>query len=276
MIEGAHIGGVFATEVLSPDAFWRSVTERTELGCHVLLVDISARPHDLDPGRAVLRDLLCDAERARLAGFRIADAAWEYEASHVALRLAVGRYLETPAGEVRFRNPADPFAPPEPIGAGFRRCRASLSHCRRFAAVALSPEQAVGIDVELFSRAGEALSVVRQFLSDVELMGVSAMPSESRPGASLLAWCLKEAALKSSGTGFQTDPRTVRIGFHAGRWTIGAPAVLAVGEVLYSSVTLRHPAAKDACVALALERGPVPVFMSCVTLQELVGIAAGS
>jgi phosphopantetheinyl transferase len=262
-------------EVQPLDAFWRSLGEHASPSCHVLLVDISA-PGAPGHGPAALRDLLCSAERERLHRFRVAEAAWEYEASHVALRMALGRVLATPASEIRFRNPADPASPPEPIGAALRECRASLSHCRRFAAVAICHEQAVGVDVELLSQAGEALGVVRQFLSEAEMAELSATPSEDRPELALSAWCLKEAVLKSAGTGFQTDPRTVRLNIDPALRIGDEHAQVSIGDTHFWSAILKHPAAPDACIALSLEHRRLPVLICCATFHELVGIAAGS
>ncbi|SEP49298.1 Phosphopantetheinyl transferase [Rhodospirillales bacterium URHD0017] len=256
------------------DAFWGSLGGPSNDECHLALVDISRPTRHSGLAEGAWRDVLCGAERTRLDAFKSAAAAWEYEASHVALRLILERCLKIPASKIQFRRPGVPFQAPELVDIGSHAIKASLSHSGRFAAIATSRSSAVGADVEPLSRAKDAYEVVHMFLCDEELACLAEMSTGRRMAAALRAWCMKEAVLKAAGAGFQIDPTTIWLNIkHPGvpqLTSIKAPA----GDLALSVCSAVVPTRPEALVALAVEPTIRSIQVSCLSLEELVAAAS--
>ncbi len=253
-------------------AIWQSLGRAASDTAYVMLVDISDDAGSDLLEKPIIYELLCVEERARLEAFEQQDRAWEYGASHAALRILLGRCLGLPPAEVRFRRPGEPFVPPEPVFAGPGRWGASLSHAAPFAAIGLAFDRAVGVDVEPTSHGQVALQSVGQFLCTEEVSQLAVIPAKDRAEVALRAWCLKEAAFKALGTGFGTDPKSIRLNIDP---TVSKQRVLAPagGQIALSLQILRNAAA-SAVVGLAIEHDNPSVIFSYAPLSTILKYGA--
>lgn len=256
------------------DAVWQALPAAAGDRCFVVLVGIGEPAVASRALRGSVRDMLCAEERARLDAFTGAEAAWEYAASHGALRLLLGRCLGVPAASVTFSNPGTPFVAPDPVDAGPHRWRASLSHSAPFAAIGLAEGGAVGVDVEPLRRETTAREAAGQFLCAEEAARLAELPARDQGAAALRAWCLKEAALKALGVGFGTDPKSIRLHIDPPAACKQAVVPAGGGAPLYLWA-LRYPSSSSsaaAWVALALENESASVVLTDTALDALLRI----
>lgn len=113
------------------------------------------------------------------------------------LRLLLGAYLGCPGHEVRLSRTDRgkpvldrPAAGPEP---GF-----SLSHSRRWTAIAVGPEP-LGLDIEELDRPLRARALGRRWFSAAEAECLEQTAEESRPECFLRFWTAREAMIKAVG-----------------------------------------------------------------------------
>ena len=222
--------------------------------CSVLVIrDTACNACDLPDDQAAagwsferVAAILSAGENARVARLRALHqvaaqrTAREYAISHALLRIALGRRLGIPAGQVALASPGEPFVAPA-LADPAAKVQISLSHAGGFIAIALSTGSAVGIDIEPTSRT-DALEAADRFLSPEEMAYLDSLASRDRHTAALEAWCLKEAVLKASGDGLATDPRSFSVlGALADRGSVAAVLLPASGW------PDPHPARPDAC-----------------------------
>src|SRR6516162_7336519 len=91
-----------------------------------------------------VHDLLDPEEQQRAARFKVDAARKQFIVSHAFLRLALERYLEIPAREIKFRVSA--YGKPDLDLA--TDLTFNLSHTEGTAVLALARERRVGVDVE--------------------------------------------------------------------------------------------------------------------------------
>jgi len=87
----------------------------------------------------------------------------------------------------------------------------NVSHSENLAAIALTREQPVGIDVEAIDATREVLPLARTAFSPAERSALSAMTSEQQILAFFRGWTRKEAYLKLLGTGFSLSPESFTV-----------------------------------------------------------------
>lgn len=87
----------------------------------------------------------------------------------------------------------------------------NVSHSENLAAIALTHEQPVGIDVEVIDGTREVLPLARTAFSPAERIALSAMTSEQQILAFFRGWTRKEAYLKLLGTGFSLSPESFTV-----------------------------------------------------------------
>ncbi len=114
---------------------------------------------------------------------------------HKRLQHLAGRHLllllepNIPLADIKVASTRKPFLPKEPF-------HFSISHCGNYAAVIVSKENRVGVDVEVIS--DKAFRLARKFLSPAEM---SILPYGALPKFYTLAWSVKEALFKWDGNG---------------------------------------------------------------------------
>lgn len=115
---------------------------------------------------------------------------------HKRLQHLSGRYLlrhlypDFPLSLIRIADTKKPFLEDEAV-------HFSISHCGDHAAVILSPQKRVGVDIELVS--DKVARLEKKFLSDGEVVHTGGTIAPGR--RSTLAWSCKEAVFKWYGLG---------------------------------------------------------------------------
>ena len=85
----------------------------------------------------------------------------------------------------------------------------STASAGNIAALALAPHRRLGIDLAHIDPAHATLDAARIFMHPDELAAHAALPPTAQPQHFFQLWTRKEALLKTLGTGFATDPRTI-------------------------------------------------------------------
>jgi len=132
---------------------------------------------------------------------------------HKRLQHLAGRYLlqhlypDFPYHLIEIADTRKPFLPNEEY-------HFSISHCGNYAAVIISKEHQVGIDIELLTERVERIK--HKFLNEEELIAINNMQSaigkneltDKRINLLTLLWCCKEAVFKwygSAGVDFREE-----------------------------------------------------------------------
>lgn len=114
--------------------------------------------------------------------------------SHVRMRALLGAHLGVPAAEVKFEETehGKPFLAGGPFF--------NLSHSHNLAALAISEEVDLGLDIE-HVRAIEGPEIARRFFSARECAALSAHAGGDYEEAFYRCWTRKEAYVKAQGEG---------------------------------------------------------------------------
>jgi 4'-phosphopantetheinyl transferase len=86
----------------------------------------------------------------------------------------------------------------------------NVTHSGDWGAIALHPQQPVGIDLETIRPLPNALDLARRFFCPAEAEAIAALPPASQAAAFFTLWTRKEAYLKATGAGI-TGLKTVEI-----------------------------------------------------------------
>lgn len=152
----------------------------------------------LDPGPAIVArclDLLDDAERAQLSRFASPELARRYAVAHGAVREVLGALVcARPAG-LRYRTGR--WGKPELDG--YPDVRHNLSHSGELALLAVSPDQAVGVDVERLRPTLRARALADRYFLPAEARAVARRAAADQPWWYLRFWTRKEACGKAYG-----------------------------------------------------------------------------
>ncbi len=167
--------------------------------------DIDLWRVDLDSDPASIEeefDLLSTDERARADRFVFAKDRNHFVAGRAALRKIIGGYLKVAPNEVAFyvRQYGKPYVAGEDGGLRF-----NVSHSNGIAAIAVSQDREVGVDVEFVDRRFDVFSVASTALSAAEVSRIKSLPSELHAEAFFAAWTRKEALLKAVGDGLSSS-----------------------------------------------------------------------
>jgi len=87
----------------------------------------------------------------------------------------------------------------------------NLSHSRRFAVLAVSLDQELGIDVESREREVDALQLGKRVFTTDELGILTRLDNEACRHTFFQYWTAKEAILKATGHGLSVDPREIEV-----------------------------------------------------------------
>ncbi|MEL7030449.1 MAG: 4'-phosphopantetheinyl transferase superfamily protein, partial [Pseudomonadota bacterium] len=210
-----------------------------------------------------LAQILDDLEMSRWRRLRRADAAARFAASHVALRVILGRVLGQAPHEIRFAQEENG----KPTLAD-RELQFNLAHSGDVALVAVGGRRALGVDVEEIRRVPNLASMIRFACTPVEKQEIEDAPDEAaRTKLFLEHWVRKEAAAKAVGQGLRIPLK--RIEFVSNVWRAPAcpPAAASV-------VHVQEAQCPGALAALASLDQPCRFQMHCFCWRstEAVGI----
>ncbi len=115
------------------------------------------------------------------------------------LRLLLGSYLGCPGKDVRIQRGA--HGKPELVpGSARPSLQFSLSHSGDWLAVAVTRDQALGVDIERQRELPRALALARRFLSGAEAERIESLPEPDRAQLFFRLWSRREALIKAMGS----------------------------------------------------------------------------
>jgi 4'-phosphopantetheinyl transferase len=200
---------------------------------------------DGSPAEEDLR-ILDELERKRVARFRFPVDQVRYAVCHANLRRILGSYVGLAPESVGFREGAG--GKPE---LADKSLRFNLSHSKSVAALAVSMDVEVGVDVEDIRPIDT--DVAKRYFSPAENASLAALGGWERLEAFYRCWTRKEAILKAEGVGLRTPLDWFDVSLREGE----AAAVLGVRpEAAFRSRWLLHSlaVAEGTMGALAVDR----------------------
>lgn len=158
---------------------------------------------DLDlhrPCVQTLASVLSPDEVERADRFRFQADRERFIVGRALLRTLVGRYLDVPAGDLRFdyNSHGKPSLASEGLDTAVRF---NLSHTQSLAVFAITRGREVGVDLEMVREDFEWEPVARQVLSHAEIAFISAFPPRDQTRMFFVFWTRKEALAKALGRG---------------------------------------------------------------------------
>ena len=170
-------------------------------------------------GLALLSQTLSDEERARAARFHFERDRSVYIVGHALMRDMLARAVGGSAHDFAFTTGAH-GKPEAVLAASAPRLRINLSHTRGLAAVAMTQDVDVGVDVEWMSRDSDLLNIAERFFAVDERRQLALAAETDRRDCFFAFWTLKEAYIKAIGLGlampladFSFQLETLRIAF---------------------------------------------------------------
>jgi 4'-phosphopantetheinyl transferase len=139
-------------------------------------------------------------ERQRAQRFRFDRDRNRFIVRRAVLRMLLGEYLESPAGDIAFvyRALGKPALAP-----AFDRHRLSFnaSHSHDLAVVAVAFDRTLGVDVEWVRPLVDLEAIARRFFAPRENLALNRVAPAERVQAFFNCWTRKEAFVKASGEG---------------------------------------------------------------------------
>lgn len=175
------------------DDDWQPASPNLELGAadvHVWRADLDLPPERLSE----LASELAADERERAEPFRLASLPARFLAARGQLRQILGRYLNMPPEQLRFRY--GPSGKPVLAGAAERELEFNLSHSDALALVAVTRIGRIGIDVERRRADLDVDEIAERFFSPRECAFLREQGSEARRLEFYRCWALKETCIR--------------------------------------------------------------------------------
>ncbi len=149
---------------------------------------------------SVLTGLLSDAERTRADRFHFERDRNSYILAHALCRGLLS--VCTARAPHSFSFDAGDYGKPEVVAPpGEGRLRVNISHTRGMAAVALTVDHDIGVDVEWLGRNVGATAIADSHFAQCEQAVLAAAPEARKIETFLAFWTLKEAYVKAIGKG---------------------------------------------------------------------------
>ena len=144
-------------------------------------------------------------EQSRGARFVFEKDRRLFLAAHVLVRSVLSKYAAVAPSEWRFES--EPGGKPRISGpAGVPALRFNLSHTHGLAAVAVTLDDEIGVDVERITSPVD-MDLARNCFSPGEIAWLDSTPAAEQPNRFFEIWTLKEAYLKARGTGLSLPLR---------------------------------------------------------------------
>jgi 4'-phosphopantetheinyl transferase len=144
--------------------------------------------------------LLSRDEQARADRFRFEQERRRFIVGRGALRIILGRYLNSPPEKIKFEYHAH-GKPSLSDGLLQPELHFNLSHSGEMALLAVVKRREVGIDIETLRPNLDAGKLANQFFSPAEKAELETLPSDRRLASFFSGWTRKEAYLKARGEG---------------------------------------------------------------------------
>jgi len=155
-----------------------------------------------------LRSVLCASERERLAKFTREEDQIRFAETRMFLRSTIGQYTGEEPRNVRFSYGHKG----KPVLVDHPWLKFNLSHTLDYAAIAVTRDCHVGVDLESVHRKVTNLSrLAARKLATSEWERIKSCDESSRTVQFLRAWTRKEAFIKATGEGLSRDLKTVEV-----------------------------------------------------------------
>jgi 4'-phosphopantetheinyl transferase len=148
-------------------------------------------------GTGVGDGVLSHEEIARAERLRSVERRTQFKASRAALRLLLGRYLETDPAALELV--AGPHGKPKLLDKG--HLAFSVSHANTITVIAIARDIEIGIDIEVLRDVPDCELLARRFFAPVEAAALSLLGPTRHSAGFLTAWTRKEAIAKACGEG---------------------------------------------------------------------------
>lgn len=191
--------------------------------------------------------ILDEAEMQRWHRFRRPADRYHYGAAHELLRRTLSHYANIPPEDWRFTGAHG--ARPELIGhCAFTGPRFSLTHSTGIVACAVARTHPIGLDAESVCHADAPMALAEEFFAAEEVTFLRGLPPDELIRAFLQIWTLKEAYLKSLGTGLALALRSFTV-------SINPPAVEPRGTSSTAWVATSRWISDEHVVSVTVPRG---------------------
>ncbi len=191
------------------------------------------------------------SEIERASRFRFEMHRRRFIAARHALRVILAGYLDANPSSLSFAygDHGKPSVEGSPL-------HFNLSHSGDAAALAVSTDRELGLDIEEMRPAQDLLDVARNFFAQAEVASIAVLPLSDRPQAFYRCWTRKEAYIKARGEGLAIplDSFTVPTGEDTGGRLLSS--CLGQSELLRWNL-YSLPCRPGLAGALAVESGPV-------------------
>lgn len=159
---------------------------------------------------------LSEEELSRASRFRFPELTNRYVAAHGWLRQLLGSYVGQPPCALEFCQGPN-GKPALLLGSNPGGIQFNMAHSGALAAIAITRDVAIGVDIELVHPIEEIPELVSQFFSQRESALFQVLPEAKRLEAFFNLWTRKEAWLKATGEGIGHLLNQVEVTFEPGR-----------------------------------------------------------
>jgi 4'-phosphopantetheinyl transferase len=206
-------------------------------GVEIYVADLDALPPDREDWSILAPDEVERAQRFRFDRHRT-----RFVRCRVLLRQLIAKAIEIDAASIAFRYGA--YGKPELDAIHF-----NVSHSGPMAAVALTHEGPIGIDVETIDRKREVVALARTAFSPDERAAIALLSHEEQIDAFFRGWTRKEAYMKLLGTGFSMPPDSFTV-------SLNAEPLSTIGEFVLRDLVI----AEGYACAMAMRGGDTPLI----------------
>lgn len=212
---------------------------------HGLSPDAQLWRVDLDAyARAVALDGLSREEEARAARMVPGQDGRRYRAARHALRRVIAGIVNAPPESLIIEP--DDLGKPRLHESGLQF---NLSHSAGEVLIGVSPDRAIGVDIEVVHEVLDAEALARVHFTSAERTEWARAAAAARDRTLLTCWTRKEACVKALGVGLSAPPEAVEVGCAPDARVVAIRLGTESCEVAVES--LRLPGESVAAVALA-------------------------
>ena len=156
--------------------------------------------------------LLAPDETDRAGRFRFVHLQQSFILARGALRVLLGRYLNTAPGRIQFSYGSKG----KPALAGLNRLQFNATHSGDLALFAFTMDCEIGVDVEQIRPMPDIEDVAKRFFCAEEAAELMSLPAGQREHSFFLCWTRKEAYIKATGDGLSTPLDAFRVTLRPG------------------------------------------------------------
>lgn len=158
------------------------------------------------------QSLLAADEIERAARFRFEHLQRSFILARGALRILLGRYLNTAPHDLEFSYGSKG----KPTLSAPARLQFNASHSGALALFAFTMDCEIGVDVEVVRQTPDIEDIAKRFFCTEEAAELMSLPAGQRDQAFFLCWTRKEAYIKATGEGLSAPLDAFRVTLRPG------------------------------------------------------------